>query len=424
MAGDTNVHQKWNKVSKAKKNISLLVILSGCAVWGKRPVQESLLRQTLEAKVLPCPLTNPQHFQGSRQHSGARAALSGSSRGCTHTQCHLLPTQPWPELHTFDICTNSKTTALVEFWLPKFSSVQLGHLSRVLATHKSLCTGGITTGTYRFQQHTAPPDCTSAFKERADIWASWPRALEDESLNTLSSLQSDCSQVAIKILHDTAIPRWRQLYADFIKGLRDKSASLIPKVLCLPSREIREKMLSSQESEDGNAGDDKCSWFCSLCVGKILHEGTRPLAAGKGCGWESVVPTWEMSEAGQAFQGCVEPQIQSTRTESHPASWHPHWQLASLCSTTSVVHANKQGYTATSWKSRICQIVVSPSLASKRCYSGNSSLFTSKAPIFIRPVLPRLGTQSQFKVHWMPLWVLQLQQNTAGDILPLYRYQL
>lgn len=125
-----------------------------------------------------------------------------------------------------------------------------------------------------------------------------------------------------------------------MKGSWDKSASLIPWQLCLPSREVRSKMLwykaSSQESDNRNTGYDKCSWFCSLGVGNILPEVPGTLTAGKGCRWGSVVSAWEMSEADQPFQGCAEPQIQSTRAESHPASWHPHWLLASLQSASSM----------------------------------------------------------------------------------------
>lgn len=42
--------------------------------------------------------------------------------------------------------------------------------------------------------------------------------------------------------------------------------------------------VSSQERQDGDAGDDKCSWFCNLGIATILHEVTMALAAGKGCG--------------------------------------------------------------------------------------------------------------------------------------------
>lgn len=65
-------------------------------------------------------------------------------------------------------CLGGVLTATVQL-RPAGTSLQGAGCTQVTA----LCTGGIMTGTYRFQQHAAPPDCTSAFKERADIWATW-----------------------------------------------------------------------------------------------------------------------------------------------------------------------------------------------------------------------------------------------------------
>lgn len=117
------------------------------------------------------------------QHSGARAAwvADGCSDGdlpcgCTHSATSA-PTEPWCDLQTAEVCVTGKTAALVFFLLLQLSSLQPGrHLCRVpgCAQVTAPCTGEIMTGMYRFQEHAAPPGCSSAFKERADIWASWP----------------------------------------------------------------------------------------------------------------------------------------------------------------------------------------------------------------------------------------------------------
>lgn len=40
--------------------------------------------------------------------------------------------------------------------------------------------------------------------------------------------------------------------------------------------------VSLRESQDGDAGDEKSSWFCGLGVAKILPEVTMTLTASKG----------------------------------------------------------------------------------------------------------------------------------------------
>lgn len=168
---------KW---TRQKKNyFSLGNPLRMCCVS-----QERLLRQTLGAKVPPSPLTSHQHFQ-----TRGSTAVPGLPRLPTCSDEEL----PWLHTHTHTVpppCPHSpdKQTGSVwhlhqqqDHWLslvlaatvqlcPAGTSLQGASCTQVTAP----CTGGIMTGTYRFQQHSAPPDCMSAFKERADIWASWP----------------------------------------------------------------------------------------------------------------------------------------------------------------------------------------------------------------------------------------------------------
>lgn len=105
------------------------------------------------------------------------------------------------------------------------------------------------------------------------------------------------------------------------------------------------------------------------------------------------------------------------------STWHPCTVPAhqSVQINTASLHTLQQDDANLGWESVICRIPESTNLSSKGCYSGHATLFTSKTPVFIRSVLSRLYMKpDSLRVHWMPLSVLQAQQDTAGRILSIY----
>lgn len=142
---------------------------------------------------------------------------------------------------------------------------------------------------------------------------------------------------------------------------------------------------------------------------------------------EKLVSTWGMSEEGQPYSVTRLPGDMNSicRTESQTASWHPHRHLASPHSASSPVRANKHSFpehTAARWWTfglRLSNVpdswVTKPGLEGMLPWERHSEHQQSSRlyqtcliqTLYMEPV--------SFRAHWMPLSVLQVQQDTAGE---------
>ena len=101
--------------------------------------------------------------------------------------------------------------------------------------------------------------------------------------------------------------------------------------------------------------------------------------------------------SGAPLPGCLGTRIQSAEQSQLPpdtltGTWHPRTAPALRAGhvNTASLHALQQDGANLGWGSVVCQIPKSPNPASKGCCPGNATLIASKAPVFVRPVSPRL----------------------------------
>lgn len=120
------------------------------------------------------------------------------------------------------------------------------------------------------------------------------------------------------------------------------------------------------------------------------------------------------------LQGCLGTWIQSAeqRAKLPPdtltGTWHRRTAPAhrSVQINTASLNTLQQDDGHLGWDSDMCWIPESPSLASKGCYPGNQQSSRLYQTCLIQTLYMELVS---FRAHWMPLSVLQVQQDTAGE---------